>query len=99
MKINRTFCLDVDVARELKKRSNQSYLVNQLLKKHLFDDDKTKSQQTLEETSCEDLVREAWMKSEPQSFESKLLLQMKASFGDDISWINKSISSNPDANP
>lgn len=38
MKINRTFCLDVDVARELRKRSNQSYLVNQLLKKHLFDD-------------------------------------------------------------
>ena len=38
MKINRTFCLDVDVARELKKRSNQSYLVNQLVKKHLFDD-------------------------------------------------------------
>lgn len=38
MKINRTFCLDVGVARELKKRSNQSYLVNQLLKQHLFDD-------------------------------------------------------------
>ena len=38
MKINRTFCLDVDVARELKKRSNQSYIVNQLLKQYLFDD-------------------------------------------------------------
>ena len=38
MKINRTFCLDVDVARELRKRSNQSYLVNRLLKQHLFDD-------------------------------------------------------------
>ena len=37
MKINRTFCLDVDVARELRKRSNQSYLVNQLLKRYLFD--------------------------------------------------------------
>lgn len=37
MKINRTFCLDVDVARELKKRSNQSYLVNKLLKQALFD--------------------------------------------------------------
>ena len=38
MKINRTFCLDVDVARELKKKSNQSYLVNKLLKQFLFDD-------------------------------------------------------------
>lgn len=38
MKINRTFCLDVDVARELRKRSNQSYLVNRLLKQALFDD-------------------------------------------------------------
>ena len=38
MKINRTFCLDVDVARELRKRSNQSYIVNQLLKQYLFDD-------------------------------------------------------------
>lgn len=38
MKINRTFCLDVEVARELRKRSNQSYLVNQLLKRYLFDD-------------------------------------------------------------
>jgi hypothetical protein len=38
MKINRTFCLDVDVARELRKRSNQSYLVNRLLKQYLFDD-------------------------------------------------------------
>jgi len=38
MKINRTFCLDVEVARELKKRSNQSYLVNRLLKQYLFDD-------------------------------------------------------------
>ena len=38
MKINRTFCLDVDVARELRKKSNQSYLVNRLLKKYLFDD-------------------------------------------------------------
>ena len=37
MKINRSFCLDVDVARELRKRSNQSYLVNQLLKRYLFD--------------------------------------------------------------
>tara|TARA_A100001201_G_scaffold110696_1_gene94663 strand:- start:813 stop:1058 length:246 start_codon:yes stop_codon:yes gene_type:complete len=37
MKINRTFCLDVDVARELRKRSNQSYLVNQLLKRYMFD--------------------------------------------------------------
>ena len=37
MKINRTFCLDVDVARELKKKSNQSYLVNRLLKQYLFD--------------------------------------------------------------
>ena len=37
MKINRTFCLDVDVARELRKRSNQSYLVNHLLKQYLFD--------------------------------------------------------------
>ena len=99
MKINRTFCLDVDVARELKKRSNQSYLVNQLLKKHLFDSDKTKSQQTLEEASFEDLIREAWMKSEAQSFESKLLLQMKAAFGDDISWINRSTSSNLDVDP
>ena len=39
MKINRTFCLDVDVARELRKRSNQSYLVNRLLKQALFDND------------------------------------------------------------
>ena len=38
MKINRTFCLDVDVARELRKRSNQSYFVNRLLKQALFDD-------------------------------------------------------------
>jgi hypothetical protein len=38
MKINRTFCLDVEIARELRKRSNQSYLVNQLLKRYLFDD-------------------------------------------------------------
>lgn len=38
MKINRTFCLDVEVARELKKRFNQSYLVNRLLKQALFDD-------------------------------------------------------------
>ena len=38
MKFNRTFCLDLDVIQELKKRSNQSYLVNKLLKKHLFDD-------------------------------------------------------------
>jgi hypothetical protein len=38
MKINRTFCLDVEVARELRKRSNQSYLVNRLLKQALFDD-------------------------------------------------------------
>lgn len=38
MKINRTFCLDVDVARELRKRTNQSYLVNRLLKQYLFDD-------------------------------------------------------------
>lgn len=38
MKFNRTFCLDLDVIQELKKRSNQSFLVNRLLKKHLFDD-------------------------------------------------------------
>ena len=38
MKINRTFCLDVDVARELRKKSNQSYFVNRLLKQALFDD-------------------------------------------------------------
>ena len=38
MKINRTFCLDVEVARELRKRSNQSYFVNRLLKQALFDD-------------------------------------------------------------
>lgn len=38
MKFNRTFCLDLDVIHELKKRSNQSSLVNRLLKKHLFDD-------------------------------------------------------------
>ena len=38
MKINRTFCLDVDVAKELKKRSNQSYLVNKLLKQYMFGD-------------------------------------------------------------
>jgi len=38
MKINRTFCLDVEIAKELRKRSNQSYLVNQLLKKYFFDD-------------------------------------------------------------
>ena len=37
MKINRTFCLDVEIARELRKRSNQSYLVNRLLKQALFD--------------------------------------------------------------
>ena len=37
MKFNRTFCLDLDVIQELKKRSNQSYLVNKLLKQHLFD--------------------------------------------------------------
>lgn len=39
MKINRTFCLDVEIAKELKKRSNQSYLVNRLLKQYLFDDE------------------------------------------------------------
>ena len=87
MKINRTFCLDVDVARELKKRSNQSYLVNQLLKKHLFDSDTTKSQQTLEEAHYYDLIFAAWMKAEPQSFESKMLHQMK-----------RPTSSNPDVN-
>ena len=38
MKINRTFCLDFSVAHELKKKSNQSYLVNKLLKQYLFDD-------------------------------------------------------------
>ena len=37
MKINRTFSIDFSVAHELKKRSNQSYLVNKLLKQHLFD--------------------------------------------------------------
>jgi hypothetical protein len=88
VKINRTFCLDVDVARELKKRSNQSYLVNQLLKKHLFDSDQTKSQQTLEEANYYDLIFAAWMKAEPQSFESKMLHQMK-----------RPTSSNPDVNP
>ena len=30
--------MDLDVIQELKKRSNQSFLVNRLLKKHLFDD-------------------------------------------------------------
>ena len=91
MKINRTFCLDVDVARELKKRSNQSYLVNKLLKKYLFDSDKTKSQQTLEESSFDDLINAAWLKSEPQSFESKMLNNMKK-----VPW--RPTSSNPDAN-
>jgi hypothetical protein len=38
MKINRTFCLDVGVVHELKKKSNQSFLVNKLLKQHLFGD-------------------------------------------------------------
>ena len=38
MKINRTFCLDFSVVHELKKKSNQSYLVNKLLKQYLFDD-------------------------------------------------------------
>ena len=88
MKINRTFCLDVDVARELRKRSNQSYLVNHLLKRYLFDDDVTKSMQTLEESSYRDLLHAAWMKSTPQSFESKMLNQMK-----------NSISSNRDVKP
>lgn len=38
MKINRTFSIDFSVAHELKKRSNQSFLVNKLLKQHLFDE-------------------------------------------------------------
>ena len=38
MKINRTFSIDYEVAKELQKKSNQSYVVNKLLKKHLFDD-------------------------------------------------------------
>ena len=38
MKFNRTFCLDLAVIHELKKRSNQSFLVNKLLKQHLFDE-------------------------------------------------------------
>ena len=92
MKINRTFCRDVDLARELKKRSNQSYLVNQLLKKHLFDNERTKSQQTLEESSFDDLVHAAWMKAEPQSFESKMLNNMKKN-------PYHPTSSNLDANP
>lgn len=92
MKINRTFCLDVDVARELRKRSNQSYLVNQLLKKHLFDSDTTKSQQTLEESSFDDLINAAWLKSEPMSFESRMLNNMKKN-----PW--RPTSSNPDAKP
>lgn len=95
MKINRTFCLDVDVARELKKRSNQSYLVNQLLKKHLFDSDTSKSQQTLEESSFDDLIFAAWMKSEPQSMESKLLNNMR----ENPMRFTPTTSSNPDANP
>ena len=95
MKINRTFCLDVDVAMELKKRSNQSYLVNQLLKKHLFDNDKTKSQQTLEESTFQDLIFAAWMKAEPQSMESRLLNNMR----DEPMRFTRTTSSNPDANP
>ncbi len=39
MKFNRTFCLDLDVIQELKKKSNQSYLVNKLLKQYLFDNE------------------------------------------------------------
>jgi hypothetical protein len=38
VKINRTFSIDYEVAKELQKKSNQSYVVNKLLKKHLFDD-------------------------------------------------------------
>lgn len=50
MKINRTFCLDVDVARELKKKSNQSYLVNRLLKEYLFDIDSYRDVITMTDT-------------------------------------------------
>ena len=50
MKINRTFCLDVDVARELRKRSNQSYLVNQLLKQYLFDQGNNQGISTMKTT-------------------------------------------------
>ena len=69
MKINRTFCLDVEVARELRKRSNQSYLVNRLLKQALFDSLKYPA---LNEATTDQIARALHSRSDDETLKAVL---------------------------
>lgn len=91
MKTNRTYSIDVDVAKDLKQKRNQSQFVEDAIKAKLYPSGQTRH---ISEYKSYELISKLMKKFEFESMEYRLLNNMWES-----EYKKHTISSDPDANP